>query len=224
MEKIKKISAFTLVELMVVVVIMALLAGAIIANYAGTRNSRNLKLAENQLVTYIREAQSYSLSSRELGGTTPVQYYVLRFDTASSTQYEIQGMYNVNSVPVYLQNAQTISLPTGVTLSQPLVNGTPSSCVLVAFQLPYAKILNNSGCSGGPPTVNASDDYQKILNFIVNNAATTVTSDSMVILGLTNRSGSVYVLINGITGVVCPTAAPVGNGGSSPPPTCLASY
>ncbi len=211
--------AFTLIELLVVISIMVLISAAVIANYAGTRNSRDLKIAENQLVTNIRQAQSYSLSSRELPGGTPVQYYIMRFDTASSSQYEIQGMYNTKSTPVYLQTAETISLPAGVTLSSPLVNGAQSSCALVAFVLPYARILNNSSCSGGPPTVSAGDDYQKFINFIVNNAATSVTSDSPVVLTLHNNAGSVSVLINGITGVVCPTANP-----PSASPTCLSKY
>lgn len=212
-----KQKAFTLIELLVVISIMALLAGAVIANYAGRRSPRDLKIAQNELVTNIRKAQSYALSSRELNGTTPVQYYVLRFDTTSSTQYQIQAMYNTQSSPAMLQKAETINLPTGVILGSPRINGSASACVLIAFQLPYAKILNNSSCAGAPPTVNSSDDYQKIISFVANNAATTVTSDSAVVLTLQNNSGAAYVLVNGITGVVCPTANASSN-------TCLTTY
>ena len=219
--KLPNLPAFTLIELLVVISIMAILAAGVIANYAGQRGSRDLKIAANQLVTNIRKAQSYTLTSRELNGTTPVQYYIMRFDTASSSQYEIQGMYNVKTSPVMLRNSETITLPVGVTLAYPTVsvNGTlvsPNpSCVLVAFALPYAKILSNTSCTGAPPTVNANDDYQKIINYVVNNSVSTVDGDSLVTLTLQNKSGTAKVLINGITGVVCPTS----NG-----TTCLTSY
>jgi hypothetical protein len=126
-------------------------------------------------------------------------------------------MYNTYSTPIYLQTSQTVNLPLGVTLLSPIVNNVSSSCALIAFQLPYANILNNSSCTGAPPTVNSGDDYQKIINYIVNNPATTVTSDTSVVLTLHNNAGSVYVLVNGITGVVCPTA------NNTAPPTCLSS-
>ncbi len=224
----QKLKGFTLIELLVVISIMGVLAGVIIANYAGQRSGRDLRIAANQLVTNIRKAQSYSLSSRTLNGTTPVQYYILRFDTATNTQYYIQGMYNVKTTPPRLQNAETINLPTGITVSNVdiIANGTqlsPSpSCVLIAFQLPYARILNNSGCAGNPPIVNSNDDYQKFINFITNNAGTTVTSDSLVVITLQGKSGTSKVLINGTTGVVCPTAGIIS--GTPPTATCLTRY
>ncbi len=211
----QKLKGFTLIELLVVISMMGILASIIIANYAGQRSGRDLRIAANQLVTNIRKAQSYALSSRTLNGSIPVQYYILRFDAASNTQYSIQGMYNVKTTPPMLQNAETISLPTGITISKITVKGTQTACALVAFQLPYAKILNNTACTGAPPTVNSGDDYQKFINFITNNSATTVTTDFIVVITLQGSSGTSKVLINGLTGVVCPTSDDV---------TCLPRY
>jgi len=197
---------FTLIELLVVISIMALIAGSVIANYAGQRPLRNIRIAENELVTNIRKVQSYSLSARNILGNIPVQYYVMKFATSTPNQYIIEGLYNVQTPPIQLRDVESIKLPDGIKLSAPLVNNASTTCALLAFKLPFADILADTSCVGGPPTVGGTDDYQKIISFIANNSGT-VTNDSKIVFTLQDQTGTLTrkVLVNSITGVVCPT-------------------
>ena len=201
--------AFTLIELLVVLSIMAIIGGAVIANYAGQRTSRNLRIAQDELVTNIRKAQSYSLSSRQIPGGITAQYYILKFNTASSSKYVLEGMYNVKNPPAQVQDIETINLPQNIVIGSVTVNGgSPLNCILLAYQLPFATILVNSSCNGTEPgLVTTGDDYNKISNFIVNNGAT-VTSDSKIVITLKDKNGALSnkTLINGTTGVICPTS------------------
>lgn len=210
---------FTLIELLVVISLMVMIVGAVIANYAGTRSARNLRIGANELVTNVRKVQSYALSSRVLPGNIPAQYYVIRFNpsiSASSTSYVIEGLYDTNTSPAKIQDVEQVVLPQGITITGVSVNGTMSTCLLLAFELPFARVLADSQCSGGPPVITDTDDYKKILNFVLNNADTSVTSDSLSVITLSNGNGDQSkVLINGVTGVVCPTVNGL---------TCLANY
>jgi prepilin-type N-terminal cleavage/methylation domain-containing protein len=180
---------FTLIEMMVVVAIMVMLATAIVINLASQRAGRDVRIAQNQLVSYIRQAQSYTLSSRNLPNGQPAQFYVLKFDLSNPTQYTLEAIYNVSSSP-QLQDIQTINLPPNIqiaaiapatnpiaidrsqasdTVNQP-GNSTylqTPTCALMAFAAPFGKIIFNGGCtqSGWDPN---NDDYEKIVNFQTN--------------------------------------------------------
>ena len=212
--KISSQSGFTLMELIVVLAILGVTAGAIIANYAGQRPQRNLLIAQNELVSNLRKVQSYTLSSRNVLGSTAVQYYVLKFDLASSSSYSIQALYNVKTPPVggsaNLANLQTINLPQGIKIKSinvgsPNPNATPG-CVLIAFKLPFAKIIINSSCTINPaqtpPLVQTGDDYDKLIKFVSNNN-TSVSSDTKTTITLGDDNGAItrWVIVNGITGL-----------------------
>ena len=79
---------FTLTELLVVLAIMGVFFGLILANYAGMRGKRDIKIAQNELTTNIRKVQSYALSSRDTS-VGPVKLYVLKFVTTTQSQYLI---------------------------------------------------------------------------------------------------------------------------------------
>jgi prepilin-type N-terminal cleavage/methylation domain-containing protein len=215
---------FTLIELMVVVSIMAILATAVIINIAGQRNSRNIAIAENDLVTNIRTAQSYTLSSRTLPSGQAVQYYVLKFDFSKPTQYTLQAIYNVSSTP-QLQSVQTFYFPSGIVLSSssPMTitgavsNQTisnPAGCGLVIFSAPFGKTFFNNGCTpknpSNPYTIGAGDDYEKPLNYVTNvscavdPSACTISDNSVMVITINakNSTLSKTITINGITGAV----------------------
>jgi prepilin-type N-terminal cleavage/methylation domain-containing protein len=164
---------FTLIELLVVLSIFLMLTGLIIANYSGLRSGRNLKIAQNELVSNIRKIQSYSLSSRAVGGTQVVQYYLLRFDTSVPDKYYLDAIYDVSTSPKVLLGIETYNLPQGIKLASttpsfgaflidrpPIQYPSPSSdsadvksasdlptnpCVLLAFKLPFASMIFNGG-------------------------------------------------------------------------------
>jgi prepilin-type N-terminal cleavage/methylation domain-containing protein len=205
-------SGFTIIELMVVVSIMALLAGALVLNLAGQRAPRSLKIAQNEMVSNFRGTQSYTLSGRTFGVNESVQYYVLRF-AANGTNYTIQAMYQNNIGIWKVSDIQTVNLPSGVTISDLNITagGTSvsSSCALVFFQSPFAKIYLNNGCNPSPLpakpyTITDADDYKKILNFITNapGLTTSVNSKITITLKYQQESSTKAVIVNGATGLI----------------------
>jgi prepilin-type N-terminal cleavage/methylation domain-containing protein len=180
---------FTLMELLVVVSIMVILASIMVLNLAGQRASRDLKIAQNELVSNIRKTQSYTLSSRILPNGDIAQYYLLKFDLSQPTQYSIVAISNVSSAP-RLQNVETINLPPNIQIASatassiyavtvsrslnPVFQPTYTNCALLAFAAPYGKVIFNDGCTPVNPASNPyalalSDDYYaKIINFQTN--------------------------------------------------------
>jgi prepilin-type N-terminal cleavage/methylation domain-containing protein len=135
---------FTLIELIVVIALFAVLATLIMVNYAGTRGARNLKIAENQMVTNIRKTQSYVLSARNINGS-PAKFYAVKFDLNASS-YVIQS---VDTNYAFNATLETISLPQGITISSIVdtnSGGTASSrsTVQLAYATPYAKLYTYS--------------------------------------------------------------------------------
>lgn len=220
---------FTLIELIVVVAIMVVLSAAMVINLNKQRSLRDLKIAQNQLVSNLRKIESYTLSSRALPNGQNAQYYLIKFDLSKPNQYVIQALYNVSSSPQYLVDVETINLPKNIKIatSNPLVitraksptTQNPSSCALVAFATPFAKTYLNDGCAmggtvGNPTIVGSnpsSDDYKKIINFVKNNDCVSntpptcsVSVDSKITITLTNSDGTLSrtVSVNGITGAV----------------------
>jgi prepilin-type N-terminal cleavage/methylation domain-containing protein len=232
----KNVAGFTLIELMVVIFIMSLLASAMVLNLNSTRAARDLRIAQNLMVTNLRKAQSYTLSSRTLPTGEQVQYYVLKFDLTNPTQYTIQAVYDVDTV-AKLADVETISLPPNIKINSvvvaqrpaiPTVQSAPSTftsnCALAAFAAPFGKVIFNDGCTPvsftSPHQLDqlAEDYYTKIVDFQVNVACDpnnygqpspicTASTDSEMIITLSDTSGSQKrkILINGITGAICPT-------------------
>jgi prepilin-type N-terminal cleavage/methylation domain-containing protein len=177
---------FTIIELLVVVAIMGMLASVLVINLAGQRASRDIKIAENQLVTDIRKTQSYTLSSTLLPNGQDADYYLLKFDMSKPSQYKIQALYNV-SVSPQLMDVQTINLPPDIQIASITPGSYPISvarslaptaqnfqssplCGLIAFAAPFGKVIFNDGCAPLNPTMpyqlSLSDDYySKIVNF-----------------------------------------------------------
>lgn len=212
---------FTLVELLVVLSIMAMLGAFMIANLAGQRVARNIKIAQNELVTNLRKIQSYTLSSRSLSGNQQVQYYVMKFDLAKPSQYTIEAVYNISTSPL-LKDVETINFPTGIRLafaaplqitrSSPFSAQTaayPSGCALVAFATPFAKAYFNNGCSiAAAPSINTTtnpfDDYGRIINFSTNAESYSASTDSLMTITINDQNNTVSktVTVNGITGLI----------------------
>jgi|GEM_PF-1329778 len=181
-------AGFTIMELMVVLTISAFLFTAIIVNINGQRAPRDLKIAQNELVSNIRKAQSYTLSSRNLPSGQSVQYYVIKFDLLKKKQYTIEAIFNVGSSP-QMQIVETIKLPTNVKISgiritqRPMAPGTQNvvseedtgdsgTCALASFVAPYGKVIFNVVNSHYPPegasypyTLQPDDQYQQLVNF-----------------------------------------------------------
>ncbi len=178
---------FTLIELMVVLVIFVLIAGVVLANYTGLRTERNLKIAQNELVSNLRKIASYTLSSRALNGNQAVQYYLLKLDTTTPDRYTIEAIYNVSTSPQLATNVETVYLPQGVRFAQttPFIIDRPdpniqypsapselrdvtsanaSSCALIAYKLPFGTIILNSGAIPTPTSLNVGCAFNNFNN------------------------------------------------------------
>ena len=213
---------FTLIELMVVLTIFGVLIGILLVNLAGQRLPRNIKIAQNELVTNLRKLQSYTLSSRAIFGNQPAQFYVMKLDLAQPEQYTVQAIYDVSTAPKLADNLEVIHLPQGIRLAasnafqidRPPIGGSPDSydsppttinnCLLVAFKLPFGKVISNNGCSQTSPPFQIGDDYGKIKDFEINSVFNTASENSSIAIQLTDEAGTLAktVTINGILGVI----------------------
>ncbi|MCL5774791.1 MAG: type II secretion system GspH family protein [Patescibacteria group bacterium] len=168
---------FTLIELLVVIAIMGALVGFMIVNLGLQRGARNLKIAQDQLVTDLRKIQSYTLSSRVLSNGQPAQYYLMKFDFNQPDRYTIQGIYDTeNTTNGRLTNVETVFLPQEVGFDPIAPSATanptltPKSCLLIAFKAPFARVIVSEGCNQVAPVnypylIDSTDDYAKVTNF-----------------------------------------------------------
>jgi prepilin-type N-terminal cleavage/methylation domain-containing protein len=212
---------FTLIELIVVLGIMSVVLGLVTVNIAGNRSSRNLKIAQNELVSNLRKIQSYTLSSREIIPNLSGEYYLIKFDLSAPRQYTIQAIYDTNSAPK-LRDVETVNLPAGVNLvasSVTVKNRTnipltqiPTSCALIAFRAPFAKVHYNSvdlpsTCTPASPILTSTDKHMEILDFVKNTDSYPVSTDSTMVIrfSYTGSSETKSVLIKGVSGLICPT-------------------
>lgn len=70
-QKIKYKSGFTLVELIVSIAIIAIISTMALVNFKGHDKKTKVDLAAYKLASDIRRVQSFALSMKEFGGTTP---------------------------------------------------------------------------------------------------------------------------------------------------------
>lgn len=206
-------------ELLVVILIMGMISGLIISDYAGRRASRDLRLAQSLLVTNMRKIQSYSLSARNAYGSTPAQYYVLRFDSASSTEYRLQAIVDANVGTPKAVDVEIVNFPRGVRLAatNPIVvnrvvgaSSVSPACAIAAYRLPYSRTYVSEGCSVGVQQADRSyplgsgDDYRKVVDFVSNTVGGTVSVDADITVNLTDETGTLHrsVTLAGATGVI----------------------
>lgn len=185
-------TGFTIIELLVVLSIMGIFLTLILANYAGTRGKRDLKIAQVELATNIRKVQSYALASRNTD-VGAVKYYFLRFQENNPGQYLIFAIQNDTET---ITLVETVNLPQGITISsidytQPIGGSAEkTTCVEVAFALPFNKMYADPECTIDLLAQGTTDpdDYanaQVVINLRDAQSVTTKT-----------------VSINGVTGVV----------------------
>ncbi len=208
-------AGFTLIELLVVLAIMAVILGLVIIDFSKYRPERDLKIAQNELVTNIRKVQSYSLFSRNVGSVKPAQYYVVKFAISTPDRYFIQAITDATSAPK-LNEAETVLLPKNIvldtnsplTITRPVVPLSVSpTCVLVSFKSPFGRTYMNYPCDITFPPFQSTDSYRQIMDHINNvaNVSVSVDTDLVITLKAKNSTSTKKVLVKGVTGLVCPT-------------------
>lgn len=198
-------SGFTLIEMLVVIGIMAMIIGLFLVNFNALEGARNLKIAQNQLVTDIRKIQSYTLSSRNVSSSgKPAHYYIIKFDTSTlnnKKNYTIQAIDNASTASVDLQ---TILLPRTSQISSLSVQPASGSaqtatCVQVAFSLPFGRVFMDYKTDG--TACNIANTFQNSIN---------LDQNKNIVLSITLQDASAnppttkIVEINGISQSIQP--------------------
>lgn len=185
-------SGFTLTELLVVIAIMGLFLSLVLANYAGQRGIRDLRIAQNELATNVRKVQSFSASSRDTANGS-VKYYVLKLDKASSNGYDVQAILSNLQLESSLER---INLPPDIVISNLRLEQPYGSrlqeydCVQIAFALPFNKVYIDPNC-----TIDLT---------VKDPVGLTSLSNSLLRVTLTSTQANTtrQVVINGVSGAV----------------------
>jgi prepilin-type N-terminal cleavage/methylation domain-containing protein len=180
---------FTLIELIVAIALMVMLVSVVVANFAGTSPARNLAVVHDELVSNVREMQSYATDNHNLPSGTPASSYQVVFSLASSAsqhQYSLVG-YD-NAVTPNMVALSTQNLPSNLYVSSIHVahaGGLPVSAtqLTITYTLPYGQMV--ATYSGGA-------------------SSATNEADDSVTIGLSSSNGSVTstVTANAVTGGV----------------------
>lgn len=89
---------FTLIEMVVSLTIVALIAGAMMANYRDGERTNKLMISANKLAANIRMAQNNTLGAVKYGTSTPEGGWGVHIDTTNSeTSYKLFANENYNS-------------------------------------------------------------------------------------------------------------------------------
>lgn len=147
--------AFTLLELLIVIVILALLSLLMAFSFNGIRNSVKFDNAKNDLVNIIQKARSLSLSNILINDTTPTDFYLLTLAPSGATV----KAYGINSSGVEVNDTlETLTFETGITLG-----GTQK----VYYFPPYGDVCFSAACS--------ETDTSKSLTFSSEKESVTIT-------------------------------------------------
>jgi len=194
-------AGFTLMELLVVISIMVVMSTILIINYNSQRGARNLKIAQNQMVTNIRKVQSYILSARNIasgGNFTAAKYYAVKLDK-NSNQYALQSIDTNYTANLALE---TVTLPQGIIVSdlQSTTAGgssTNPASLQVAYAAPYAKAYvytANDSCTGASTLATVVQNPGCMLGYADRSVTITLKDQ--------NSNATKTVIVYGISGKV----------------------
>ena len=127
-------SAFTLIELLIVIVIMGFLSTLVTVNFQRQRQGQELMAAVNDMLSKIREVQSNLLAGKAVSGATAATAYELTL-TAGAGSVQIDYFLGTNRTPL-----ETAGLLRNTQVQQITVAGNPQSPVALRFTAPYGAI------------------------------------------------------------------------------------
>lgn len=116
-------TGYTLIELMVVISIIALLAGLGVAAYSNFNQTQTLKAAANDLKNNLRLAQNKALSQEKPSACSCYTGYQA---TIGATSYTIQAFCKTEIEDYACGPVETFTAPNGVSLAATLPAGESS--------------------------------------------------------------------------------------------------
>lgn len=152
LQKNKDFFGFTLIELIVSISIITLITGAFLTNYHSTNKRSELINSAQKMVSDIRLAQQFSLSTKQFNGAAPKGGWGAYFNKATPSSYII---FADNNEPGGDQNYdageefRTVSLPAGISLNSIKdKDGNELNTVAIVFLPPdpatyIAGVMNN---------------------------------------------------------------------------------
>ena len=161
-QKNKKIQAFTLIELIVVIAIIGIMLAIILPNYHKMREDYALFRASHRLAQDLRRAQEMALStiSHSCPGSSKLKGYGIIFTINSDDSYSLQAMCDSNPnliKSIYLEKEVKIS-------------GLTASPLNVFFYPPDPMVDFSSGGDSVEITLSLRDGTGSPKHIIVNKA------------------------------------------------------
>ena len=152
----KKYSAFTFVELMIVIAIIGIMTAVGFASLQSARSMSRLRTAQREVAATIKLAQSYALQGKMQSGITPCGYG-FRFENNAVDYkifYNLPGPGNGNDCKArnnnatfrefggFSNSAEAYSLKSGVTLNMDV---TPIADTEIYFTVPHGNMFKDGG-------------------------------------------------------------------------------
>ncbi len=142
--------AFTLLEMILILAIIAIISGVFWANYYGGESRSQLINAQRGLIKNLRLAQTYSLSGKQYSGNLPVGGWGVHIDIATTTYLffaDVDGnqVYDVGEASTAYGGRSEV-LPTGVAFE----SIAPADIVDITFSVsgtPRANIYDGASTS-----------------------------------------------------------------------------
>ncbi|HNX11194.1 MAG TPA: prepilin-type N-terminal cleavage/methylation domain-containing protein [bacterium] len=143
-------SAFTLLEMILVLSVIAIISGLFWANYYGGEKRSQVINAQKELIRQLRLAQTYSLSGKQYNNNLPLGGWGLHVNQASTTYLFFA---DVNGNQVYDTGEANVTAggrvgtwPAGITIS----SSTPADILDITFRgqtSPWANIYDGAATS-----------------------------------------------------------------------------
>jgi prepilin-type N-terminal cleavage/methylation domain-containing protein len=142
---------FSLVELIIVLAILGIVSGISITNYRRGEKSKRVEIAAEIVTNAVRNAQNFSLTSRDIQasacvlGRSPKSYVIHFTSTQTMDLYGIDKCDTANLIESYTRPANTRIQANGYK-----INSSPVGSLQIKFLPPFAQIsASSSGTVNG---------------------------------------------------------------------------
>lgn len=135
---------FSMLELLVVLVVMITLTAIVMSNYGYQNNNLKLKMEVQQIMSDLRKAQNYSISTKMVDTDIPKGGYGVRFERIPNS-YTIFADTDANKVYTNIgEKYEQFTLPQGILICQLKVDSNIQNSFDLVFLPPDPKTYIDS--------------------------------------------------------------------------------